>query len=481
MSEQTTTTPPSPSPAPSPVGGGGQAQSDVGLWLGTIGLQSYAAVLAGEGYDCLSFVAQLAEPSAAADLESVVAALSMSPEEVARFRTGIAKLQVHIPSFTTGSMGSVHSQPSIDPGPGLLPPMPPPQQQPPPPQQQQQQQQQPVPSAHSEALDVSVEARAQPPQPQQWPQQQPQQQQQWPQQQWPQQQWPQQPQQPQQWPPPQPQPQQPQQQQPPPPQQPQQQWGSSSDVGGHTQDSKPAVSAPPGISAHHHEAQPQQPQQYGQYQPPQQQQQQQQLHQRHQQKQVPQQWQAPQTQPLMQYQGAAQTLQGGPAGPVQPKDANILCKTCCPALVVYAHSGFKQPECLLTHLFGCWYVNLCWEPKGPRVITEADVLSKICFPALAVVGQNDPWNDIVPICAAIYVSVPSPVTTPCCRTCGHDTQRSLRRTLLRVQIGPLYTVFGWKPSGTATVPGPHAQIAALSALAVDKATEEWQPATSIRR
>jgi|EP01047_Picozoa_sp_COSAG01_P074471 hypothetical protein len=64
------------------------------------------------------------------------------------------------------------------------------------------------------------------------------------------------------------------------------------------------------------------------------------------------------------------------------------------------------------------YAAFCWDPQEPtRVITEPTCPLKFFCPALAVVGANDPWDDVGQIFMAFF--------------CGW-----------------LYTLLCWEPTGS---------------------------------
>jgi hypothetical protein len=107
--------------------------------------------------------------------------------------------------------------------------------------------------------------------------------------------------------------------------------------------------------------------------------------------------------------------------PGAPKDANIFCKLFFPLLPVYAHSGMKQPDCIMATILGCWYTMFCWKAEGERTVTPPTLVCKLCCPTLAVVGANEPWDDMMPI------------------ACAYG-------------LGCIYTMFLWKPTAPGAAP-----------------------------
>jgi hypothetical protein len=46
----------------------------------------------------------------------------------------------------------------------------------------------------------------------------------------------------------------------------------------------------------------------------------------------------------------------------------------------------------------------CWKPEGERIVTPPSLVCKLCCSPLAVVGANEPWDDMMPIVLAYCLS-----------------------------------------------------------------------------
>jgi hypothetical protein len=183
--------------------------------------------------------------------------------------------------------------------------------------------------------------------------------------------------------------------------------------------------------------------------------------------------------------------------PVEPKDANCICKFCFATEVVYAHGGCQGENMvpmILATILGGWYAAFCWNPTYPRVRTEANILCKICCPlyarpfcsppptracvrishrgsyvrpadslcsrSWAVAGQNEPWDETQPY--MIMILMQQCLSIPAC----------------------CYTLLCWKPAPinpTATMVQQPMMVIQQPMVVQQPVVVQKAPATAIER